>query len=196
MSGPSVQQKIARLVSWIGHPLLFVMASVTIVLVSQMKSRAALPILAGLFFSVIAPTALLLIFGVRSGRWQDADVSVPEERKQFYYWAIPISAAGVVVTRLMQAPTYILRGAAVTFALLILAALINCRLKISLHTLFACYCTVVLGRVGLAPAIVALILAGFVFWSRLALRRHTLIENVAGVIVGTAGGLAAAWWPH
>jgi membrane-associated phospholipid phosphatase len=145
---------------------------------------------------VIVPTGLLLVFGVRSGRWQDADVSVREERKHFYHWAIPISAAGVVVMRLLNAPSYIQRGGLVTFGLFIVATLINRRLKISLHTLFAFYCTLVLYRMGLVPGTIALILAGLVFWSRLALRRHTVAENFAGVVAGALGGLIAGWWPR
>ena len=82
---------IARAVSWIGHPFVFVMASLAIVLGTQMTVAAAWPILACLFLSVIVPTAVLLIFGVRSGRWQDGDVSIRQERKRFYSWAIPNS---------------------------------------------------------------------------------------------------------
>src|SRR6266404_8093684 len=71
-------RRLAVVVSWIGHPLVFVTISVGIVVTMQLASRAAIPLLAALFLSLIAPMGLLLFFGVRSGRWGDADMSVRE----------------------------------------------------------------------------------------------------------------------
>jgi membrane-associated phospholipid phosphatase len=187
--------RFARVVSWIGHPLVFVTISVGIVVITQLTSSAAIPILAALFLSVIVPTAVLLVAGVRSGRWQDADVSVREERKRFYPWAIPFSTLGALVTWLIRAPFFVVRGGLVTLALFVAAAVVNFWLKISLHTLFASYCTMVLFRINALCGTVALILAGLVFWSRLFLSRHTLLEVVAGVGLGVSGGIIAAWWP-
>lgn len=171
------------------------MLSVGTVITTQLTSTRAWPILATLFLSVIVPTAILLVVGVRTGRWQDADVSVREERRLFYPWAIPISALGVVTTWLIRAPSFVLRGGLVTLALFVVAAITNGRLKISLHTLFAFYCTVILFRIGFGCGIAALLLAILVFWSRLFLGRHTVAETLAGVVLGIAGGIVAAWWP-
>jgi hypothetical protein len=186
-------RRLAVVVSWIGHPLVFVTISVGIVLTTQVASRAAIPLLAALFLSLIAPMGLLLFFGVRSGRWGDADVSVREERKRFYPIAIPLSALGTIVMWLANAPRYILRGGMITLLLLIAAAIINYWSKVSLHTLFATYCTVILFRVNIFCGSAALILAGLVFWSRLLLSRHTISENISGVALGSVGGIATAW---
>src|SRR6266850_728337 len=129
-------RRLAVIVSWIGHPLVFVTISVGIVVTTQLASRAAVPLLAALFLSLIAPMGLLLFFGVRSGRWADADVSVREERKRFYPIAIPLSALGTIVMWLANAPRSILRGGVITLLLLIAAAIVNHWSKISLHTLF------------------------------------------------------------
>jgi membrane-associated phospholipid phosphatase len=188
--------RFARAVSWIGHPLVFVTISVGIVVTTQLTSSAAVPILAALLLSVVVPTAVLLVAGVRSGRWQDADVSVREERKRFYPWAIPFSALGTLVTWLIRAPFFVVRGGLVTLALFVVAAITNFWLKISLHTLFASYCTVILFRINALCGTVALIFAGLVFWSRLFLSRHTFVEVLAGVGLGISGGIIAAWWPH
>jgi hypothetical protein len=187
--------RFARVVSWIGHPLVFVTISVGIVVTTQLTSSAAVPILAALLLSVVVPTAVLLVAGVRSGRWQDADVSVREERKRFYPWAIPFSALGTLVTWLIRAPFFVVRGGLVTLALFVVAAITNFWLKISLHTLFASYCTVILFRINTLCGTVALIFAGLVFWSRLFLSRHTFVEVLAGVGLGISGGIVAAWWP-
>jgi membrane-associated phospholipid phosphatase len=188
--------QFARMISWIGHPLVFVTVSVAIVVTTQLASRAAIPILVALFLSVIAPTAILLVAGVRSGRWQDADVSVREERKRFYPWAIPFSALGALITWLIRAPFFVVRGGLVTLGLFVVAAITNFWLKISLHTLFAAYCAVILFRINAVCGTIALVLAVLVCWSRLFLSRHTLIEVVAGVGLGMGGGIVAAWWPR
>src|SRR5438045_3150631 len=97
-------RRLATLVSWIGHPLVFVTITVGIVVAMQLASGAAATLLVALFFAVIAPMGLLLFLGVRSGRWRDADVSVREERKRFYPIAIPLSALGTAVMWLAGAP--------------------------------------------------------------------------------------------
>ena len=186
-------RRLAVIVSWIGHPLVFVTISVGIVVTTQLASRLAIPLLAVIFLSLIAPTGLLLFFGVRSGRWGDADVSVREERKRFYPIAIPLSAFGAIVMWLANAPRYILRGGVITLLLLMSAAITNHWSKISLHTLFATYCTVILFRVNIFCGSAALILAALVFWSRLFLSRHTISENVSGVALGAVGGIVTAW---
>jgi membrane-associated phospholipid phosphatase len=166
---------------------------VGIVVVTQLASRAATTILAALFLSVILPTGVLLFLGVRSGRWGDADVSVREERKRFYPIAIPLSGFGTFVTWWLGAPHYILRGGIVTLLLLVVAAITNLRFKISLHTLFASYCTVILLRVNAIWGTASLALAVLVFWSRLFLKRHTFSETIGGVALGMAGGIVTAW---
>src|SRR5947208_4878082 len=188
-----LSHRLTVVVSWIGHPLVFVSISVGIVLTTQVSSRAAIPLLAALFLSLIAPMGLLLFFGVRSGRWGDADVSVREERKRFYPIAIPLSALGTIVLWLANAPRSILRGGVITFLLLIAAAIINHWSKVSLHTLFSTYCTVIRFSVHIFCGSAALILAGLVFWSRLLLSRHTISENIGGVALGSVGGIATAW---
>jgi hypothetical protein len=186
-------RRIATIVSWAGHPLVFVTISVGIVLATQLASSRAIALIGALFLAVIAPTGVLLFLGVRSSRWRDADVSVREERKRFYPIAIPLSALGTIVMWLANAPHYILRGGMITLLLLIAAAIVNQWSKISLHTLFATYCTVILFRVNLFCGSAAFILAALVFWSRLFLSRHTISENISGVALGAIGGIVTAW---
>jgi hypothetical protein len=186
--------QFARAVSWMGHPLVFVTVSVGIVVVSRLTRRDALSILPVLFVSVILPMALLLFGGVRSGRWSDADVSARTERKRFYPAAIPLLGIGIVALWSLRASNFVLRGALVTFALFILAAIANFRIKLSLHALFAFYCSVILFRINPLFGGVACALAITLFWSRLYLQRHDLAEMLTGTLLGLGGGIVAAWW--
>jgi hypothetical protein len=183
----------ARGVSWVGHPLVFVTASVCIVAVSRLPRRDALSIVLILLFSVILPVGLLLFGGVRSGHWSDADISVRKERKRFYPVVIPFSAIGVFVFWSLRAPHFVLRGALVTFGLFAVAAVANLWIKLSLHALFAFYCSVILFRINPAFGEVAFALSFALFWSRLYLQRHDLAEMLTGTLLGLGGGVVTAW---
>ncbi len=72
-------------------------------------------------------------------------------------------------------------------------AVINFRIKLSLHALFAFYSGVILFVVNPVVGAVAFALALLVFWSRLYLRRHDLLETLVGAFLGLLGGLVTAW---
>jgi hypothetical protein len=183
----------ARWVSWIGHPLVFISLSLGIIVALRFADRAGLALSLTLFATVILPMALLLFRGFQSGRWSDPDVSVRAERVRFYPPAISISAVAVIVLLLSHAPAFALRGATVTLLLLIMAALINFRMKLSLHALFAFYSAIILFVVNPITGAVAFTLALLVFWSRLYLKRHDLSETLVGAFLGMLGGLVTVW---
>ncbi len=183
----------ARWVSWIGHPLVFISLSVGIIIALRLANRAGLALSLTLLATVILPMALLLFRGFQSGRWSDPDVSIHAERVRFYPRAISISAVAVLVLLLSRAPAFALRGATMTLFLLIIAALINFRIKLSLHALFGFYSAVILFVVNPVVGAVALAVALLVFWSRLCLKRHDLLETLVGAFLGLLGGLVTAW---
>jgi hypothetical protein len=183
----------ARWVSWIGHPLVFISLSVAIIIVLRLASRAGLALFLTLLATLILPLALLLFRGVRSGRWSDVDVSVRAERVRFYPRAIPILAMAVIGLWLLGAPAFALRGAVVTLFLLGVAALVNLRIKLSLHALFASYSAIILFVIQPVVGAIAFALALLVFWSRLYLERHDLLETLVGASLGLLGGLVTAW---
>jgi len=184
---------LARCVSWIGHPLVFISLSVVIIIILRLANRAGLALLLTLLVTLILPMALLLFWGARTGRWSDADVSIRSERVRFYPRAIPISAMAVIALLLLGAPAMALRGAVVTLFLLLVAALVNFRIKLSLHALFAFYSAIILFVVHPVVGAMAFALAFLVFWSRLYLGRHDLLETLVGASLGLLGGLVTAW---
>jgi len=183
----------ARWVSWIGHPLVFISLSIAIIIILRAANRTGLTLCLTLLVTVILPMALLLFCGTRSGRWSDADVSIRAERAQFYLRAIPISATAVIALWVLQAPAIALRGALVTLFLLIVAAFVNFGIKLSLHALFAFYSAMILFVVNPVAGAIAFALALLVFWSRLYLKRHDLLEMLVGTSLGLAGGLVTVW---
>jgi hypothetical protein len=192
---PTPLWRIARCVSWIGHPLVFVSASLALIVWFRLANRVGVSALAALILAVVLPIAVLLVRGVRSGRWSDADVSVQTERARFYPPAILLSLVGIAALLVLRSPWGIVRSALVTLLLLVMAALVNRLTKISLHAMFAFYCAVILFGVGPVAGVAALCLAASVSWSRLYLRRHRLTDVLLGAAMGSAGGVIAVWWP-
>ena len=98
----------------------------------------------------------------------------------------------VIALWLLRAPAMALRGAVVTLFLLLVAALVNFRIKLSLHALFAFYSAIILFVVNPVVGAIAFALAFLVFWSRLYLGRHDLLEMLVGASLGLLGGLVTA----
>jgi len=94
---------------------------------------------------------------------------------------------------LIHAPAYIIRGGVITLVLFLASWIVNCFLKLSLHALFAFYCAIILFRIGAGWGAIALFLAILVAWSRLFLHRHTLVELIAGIVLGLSGGFVTGW---
>lgn len=183
----------ARWISRIGHPLVFITLSVGIIIGLRLGNRAGLALLLTLLATGVLPMGLLLFRGFQTGRWSDPDVSIRAERVRFYPRAISISVVAVIILLLLHAPAFALRGATVTLLLLIIAALINFRIKLSLHALFAFYSAIILFVVNPTAGAIAFTLAVLVFWSRLYLKRHDLSETLVGTFLGLLGGLVTAW---
>jgi membrane-associated phospholipid phosphatase len=62
-----------------------------------------------------------------------------------------------------------------------------------LHALFAFYSALILFLVNPVAGAIAFTLALLVFWSRLYLKRHDLLETFVGAFLGLLGGLVTAW---
>ena len=172
--------------------MVFISLSVAIIIILRLANRAGFALLLTLLATLILPMALLLFWGARTGRWSDADVSIRSERVRFYLRAIPISAMAVIALWLLRAPAMALHGAVVTLFLLLVAALVNFRIKLSLHALFAFYSAIILFVVHPVVGAIAFALAFLVFWSRLYLGRHDLLETLVGASLGLLGGLVTA----
>ena len=188
-------RRLAVIVSWIGHPLVLVTSTAGFVLGMQLPWHSAIVIGLTLLLAVVSPMALLLWLGIRFGHWRDADVSIREERKRFLLIAIPILALGTVIAWLAKVPGYVLRGQVITLFLLLIVGVTNQRSKVSLHTLFATYCAVILFQVNDVLGVIAGLMTILVFWSRLILSRHSAGEALMGSALGAAGGILAAWLP-
>jgi membrane-associated phospholipid phosphatase len=176
--------KLAEVVSYVFHPLLVVIPTLVIAMV-----RLGSTLGQAIFWTVLSiaivnlPMALLLLWGVRSGKYTDASVSVREQRTSIY-------AVGGVCLVILLAVLIIGKAPVVIIACLISAVIatalgywINRYTKLSLHSAAMAGCTAVL--LWTAP-LIGVIMAAFaplVGWARIRLKHHTPVQILIGWMV-------------
>jgi membrane-associated phospholipid phosphatase len=127
--------------------------------------------------------ALLLFWGVRSGKYSDASVSVREQRTSIY-------AVGGTCLVILLAVLIIGKAPVVIIACLVSAVLatalgygINRYTKLSLHSAAMAGCTAVLLWTAPLIGVVMAIFAPLVGWARIRLKHHTPVQILIGWMV-------------
>ena len=182
---------IRTLAVWISrvfHP--FIISTLVLFLAQVLSGITALEALGwtGLTIAVlILPVLTFVLFRTRTGRYEDVDVSVREDRYLLYGLAGTCFVLLIALLSVFDAPKIVqetLRAA--LFAFVIAAVLNRFVGKVSLHMLAMGGSAAVMAFVSL-PLAVILGLFGFVVgWSRLYLTRHTVAEVTLGWIIGIA----------
>ncbi len=176
--------KLAQVVSYVFHPLLVVIPTLVIAMV-----RLGSTLGQALFWTILSiamvnlPMALLLLWGVRSGKYTDASVSVREQRTSIY-------AVGGTCLVILLAVLIIVKAPAVIIACLISAVIatalgywINRYTKLSLHSAAMAGCIAVLLWTAPLIGVIMAIFAPLVGWARIRLKHHTPVQILIGWMV-------------
>lgn len=176
--------KLAEVVSYVFHPLLVVIPTLVIAMV-----RLGSTLGQAIFWTVLSiaivnvPMALLLFWGVRSGKYSDASVSVREQRTSIY-------AVGGACLVILLAVLIIGKAPVVIIACLISAVIatalgywINRYTKLSLHSAAMAGCTAVLLWTAPLIGVIMAIFAPLVGWARIRLKHHTPVQILIGWMV-------------
>jgi len=176
--------KLAEVVSYVFHPLLVVIPTLVIAMV-----RLGSTLGQAIFWTVLSiaivnlPMALLLLWGVRSGKYTDASVSVREQRTSIY-------AVGGTCLVILLAVLIIGKAPAVIIACLISAVIatalgywINRYTKLSLHSAAMAGCTAVLLWTAPMIGVIMAVFAPLVGWARIRLKHHTPVQILIGWMV-------------
>ena len=180
----STADRIAEVVSYVFHPLLVVIPTLVIAMTSLGSTLGQ-----AIFWTVLSiaivnlPMALLLFWGVRSGKYSDASVSIREQRTSIF-------AVGGTCLVILLAVLIIGNAPVVIIACLISAVIatalgfwINRYTKLSLHSAAMAGCTAVLLLTATWIGVVMAVFAPLVGWARIRLKHHTLVQILIGWIV-------------
>ena len=181
-------KQFAWWISIVAHPFAMISLLVAVPAMRQSSGHAVHSVLlVGLI--VILPIAILMFRQVYRGQWSNADASNSSERPVLFLIAIAALVAALGWLHLRDPKSFLIHGMLVTAVFLLLAAILNRWIKLSLHVAFTALTatTLSLMRSSLGYALIALV--PLVFWSRLALGRHRIHELAVGLLLGTLTGL-------
>lgn len=176
--------KLADVVSYVFHPLLVVIPTLVIAMV-----RLGSTLGQAIFWTVLSivivnlPMAILLFWGVRSGKYSDASVSIREQRTSIY-------AVGGVCLVILLAVLILGKAPVVIIACLISAVIataigywVNRYTKLSLHSAAMAGCTAVLLWTAPLIGVIMGVFAPLVGWARIRLKHHTPVQILIGWMV-------------
>lgn len=180
--------KLAKTISIIGHPLLLGSFYVVLMSFHNLPKQTAI----GVSLSVIFLVTIPIIFNnwrkTKIGTYTNFDVSDQQQRKGFYPFAITLIVVLLLVFWIFDFPGEVISKSLVFFVMVLLMALVNLRIKASMHAGIAFYIAVSVFSIGLIPGIFLLGMALLISWSRLVMKRHSSLELMVGGLVGIIFG--------
>src|SRR3989337_2900156 len=127
--------------------------------------------------------ALLLFWGVRSGKYSDASVSIREQRTSIYAVGGTCLVILLAVLIIGKAPVVIVACLVSAVIATVLGYVINRYTKLSLHSAAMAGCTAVLLWTTPLIGVVMAIFAPLVGWARIRLKHHTPGQILIGWMV-------------
>jgi membrane-associated phospholipid phosphatase len=181
-------RKVSRAVSVLGHPLLTAAGFVLFVSFTRFGGTKALVSSGVVIGLVILPIIGWNYRNTQKGRYSNFDVSVRSQRHSFYRVSVGLLLLATGVLWLTDQPPALRYGMAFALLLVVLSALANLYVKVSLHTSVSVFLSLALLTIHPVAGTVLLGFSAVVAGSRLVLRRHTLPEIGAGAAIGLAVG--------
>jgi len=186
----SMTDAVARSLSILGHPVVVVPGAVALLLWHR---RASSPLLIVLALSLIAGAVIIFsVWQVHRGRWQHVDASLVYERRSLNLFLAIVLFLAAAIAFVASAEPGLTLGLALSGLLIVLVILASRWVKLSLHASFAAFGVVLLWPLPLWFVAIAVLAAASICWSRVLLDRHTVIEVVAGSLLGAIIG--ACFW--
>jgi membrane-associated phospholipid phosphatase len=186
----TVPTDLARIFSTICNP--FVTALALFVIIAHEKATSVssfwLLLFTSTIFTSIGPM-LYVLWLYATDRITDLDMSVRSERERVFGIFVVFYALGTLVLWLVHAPALMTASMAGYTAAALVTQYITRYWKISTHALGITAPLVVLIYLYGAEPLPFLILIPIVGWSRVWLRAHTVLQVIAGTLLGAASVL-------
>lgn len=185
----TLKQKIARIFSVVGHPLVLGTFYVIVMAMDNLPSDTAILLSILVLGLVTLPIVAHNLRKLRKGTYSNFDVSDQRKRKGFYHFAIFLFLILLSVLYSLDFPKLVFYNTSIFFVMLLVMALINYKVKASLHASVAFFAGIGCWSISSNISMLGLVLAMAITWSRLELKRHTRTELILGALTGLIFGM-------
>ncbi len=176
--------RFAEVISLVFHPLIVVIPTMVIAIIQRGSTLGQ-----AIFWTLLAvcivnlPMAVLILYGVRSGRYSDPSVSIREQRTSIYVVGGFFLVVLLIILVLGKAPLILTACLASAVLSTAIGYGINRFTKLSLHSAAMAGCTTVLLLTLPVLGVVLAVCAPLVGWARIHLKHHTPLQILIGWIV-------------
>lgn len=179
---------ISTWVSTIGHPLLTVAVFILLLSFHLFTYPTAFVVSASLIGLVILPVTVWNYIKTRQGKYSNFDVSIRPQRYSMYLLIIGLLTGVTLTFFATSQPASFCYGMSFALGLLIICFVSNFFIKVSLHTALSVFLSIALMTITLPLGKAMSGFAVAVALSRYILKRHTISEITAGMLIGLGVG--------
>lgn len=179
-----MKHTVAKLISFIGHPLLTIPLFVAIVMfLNEDFSKASLISLI-IIGCIFLPLFLWMFIKSRNGTYTNFDVSDRQQRYSLFYFAIPFLILAIVLLLATGQSNLLIISVGFGLIISLVSQLVNRYVKSSLHVSLNIYLSFLMMPINLYLSLIFLLITVLIGWSRIVLGRHTFKEVVFGAVIG------------
>jgi membrane-associated phospholipid phosphatase len=175
--------QFARFISTVLSPAIITLPFILLVALYTHEANALLAAVIIIFSLSVGPMGYVL-YGVKTGKFSDVDVSIRSQRTGPFVFGLASSLLGFIMLELTHAPHLM----TTIMLLIILCGLIlmitTFWWKISMHTSAISGAVTMLSVLYGKTILPAFLLVALVSWSRVVLHRHTKAQVIGGSTVG------------
>lgn len=188
VNGANKGQLLAKLASFIGHPIILGVISVWYVNITYFDYSESLKLGIQLLLGLVIPLVVFILYQIKKGEFKDFDVSNQEKRAKLYYIVLILILVQIGLLFFNEHSNLVRTGAIIVFAQVAISFLINKWIKISLHSSFAFLVSTMAYTVSHKFAFILFMFAIAVGFSRVYLKRHDSKEVFLGMMLGVFCG--------
>lgn len=183
-----MKTSLAKIVTTAGHPLITIPLFVIVVLFSKNDIKSALLLTFLIIGCIFIPLLSWLYFKSKNGSYTNFDVSDQKQRRSLFVFIIPFLFVVTVVLFLTHQPENTCLSLLFATILVIVSQLVNYYIKSSLHVSLTLYLAFLAIPFSLVFGIVMMFLSILIGWSRVVLKRHSVLEVIIGAVIGLTIG--------
>ena len=178
-----------RFFSVIGHPLLLGSGYVCLMSFRKLETPLAWKVSLITLGLITLPVIIHNVIRLKKGHYSNFDVSDRVQRKSFYPFILLLFLLLTALSYLMDFPREVIKQTLILGLMLGILALINLKVKASLHAALAFFIALILGLEFPTWQWPFFLFASIVAFSRLKTQKHSLSELLIGGAIGFLAGV-------